>query len=110
MTGRPPFDFWSERQLDLVEAALDAWVPASAPAGLGLAMRYGVLDGGKRLRPLLVLAACAATRGEPEPALRAAVAVELIHAYSLVHDDMPCMDDDVLRRGKPTVHVRFGEA
>jgi farnesyl diphosphate synthase len=73
-------------------------------------MRYGVLDGGKRLRPLLVLAACDAVAGEPVAALRAAVAVELIHAYSLVHDDMPCMDDDVLRRGKPTVHVQFGEA
>jgi farnesyl diphosphate synthase len=73
-------------------------------------MRYGVLDGGKRLRPLLVLAACEAVRGRREAALRAAVAVELIHAYSLVHDDMPCMDNDVLRRGKPTVHVQFGQA
>jgi farnesyl diphosphate synthase len=73
-------------------------------------MRYGVLDGGKRLRPLLVMAACEAVGGHAEAALRAAVAVELIHAYSLVHDDMPCMDNDVLRRGKPTVHVRYGEA
>jgi len=82
-------------------------------------MRYAVLDGGKRLRPLLVLAACeAATSAQPAAvaaqghaaALRAACAVELIHAYSLVHDDMPCMDNDVLRRGKPTVHVQFGEA
>jgi len=73
-------------------------------------MRYGVLDGGKRLRPLLVLAACQAVAGAREAALRAAVSVELIHAYSLVHDDMPCMDNDVLRRGKPTVHVRYGEA
>ncbi len=73
-------------------------------------MRYGVLDGGKRLRPLLVMAAAAAVDGEPEAALRASCAVELIHAYSLVHDDMPCMDNDVLRRGKPTVHVRYGEA
>jgi farnesyl diphosphate synthase len=73
-------------------------------------MRYAVLDGGKRLRPLLVLAACEAVGGNPEAALRAACAVELIHAYSLVHDDMPCMDNDVLRRGKPTVHVRFGQA
>jgi farnesyl diphosphate synthase len=73
-------------------------------------MRYGVLDGGKRLRPLLVLAACAAVRGDADAAMRAAVAVELIHAYSLVHDDMPCMDNDVLRRGKPTVHVKFGQA
>jgi farnesyl diphosphate synthase len=101
---------WSREQLAEVEAALEAWVPEDAPAGLGLAMRYGVLDGGKRLRPLLVLAACQAVSGHRDAALRAAVAVELIHAYSLVHDDMPCMDDDVLRRGKPTVHVQFGEA
>ncbi|MEY3873204.1 MAG: hypothetical protein RLZZ296_2199 [Pseudomonadota bacterium] len=73
-------------------------------------MRYAVLDGGKRLRPLLVMAACEAVGGNPEAALRAACAVELIHAYSLVHDDMPCMDNDVLRRGKPTVHIKFGEA
>jgi farnesyl diphosphate synthase len=73
-------------------------------------MRYGVLDGGKRLRPLLVLASGLAVGGEREAALRAAVAVELIHAYSLIHDDMPCMDNDVLRRGKATVHVRYGEA
>ncbi|MFT4193025.1 polyprenyl synthetase family protein [Ottowia sp.] len=93
-----------------VEAALSRWVPADTPASLGEAMRYAVLDGGKRLRPLLVLAACEAVQGRGEAALRAACAVELIHAYSLVHDDLPCMDDDVLRRGKPTVHVRFGEA
>ncbi|HSW06189.1 polyprenyl synthetase family protein [Aquabacterium sp.] len=93
-----------------VEQALERWVPADAPAGLGEAMRYGVLDGGKRLRPLLVRAACEAVNGHADAAMRAAVAVELIHAYSLVHDDMPCMDNDVLRRGKPTVHVRFGEA
>ena len=104
------FDAWARQQLDAVEAALDAWVPDNAPARLGEAMRYGVLDGGKRLRPLLVLAACDAVNGVREAALRAAVAVELIHAYSLVHDDMPCMDNDVLRRGKPTVHVRYGEA
>jgi farnesyl diphosphate synthase len=85
-------------------------------------MRYAVLDGGKRLRPLLVMAAFeAVTQGmrraglnvvtsDEELALRAACAVELIHAYSLVHDDMPCMDNDVLRRGKPTVHMAFGSA
>jgi farnesyl diphosphate synthase len=85
-------------------------------------MRYAVLDGGKRLRPLLVLAAHEAVAAGAEngtgnhngngtqAAQRAACAVELIHAYSLVHDDMPCMDNDVLRRGKATVHVRFGEA
>jgi farnesyl diphosphate synthase len=101
---------WSSERLARVEAALSQWVVADAPAGLGDAMRYAVLDGGKRLRPLLVLAANEAVAGNHEAALRAACAVELIHAYSLVHDDMPCMDDDVLRRGKPTVHVKFGQA
>jgi farnesyl diphosphate synthase len=104
------FVAWRAAQQALVERALNDWVPPDAPAGLGLAMRYAVLDGGKRLRPLLVLAACEAVQGHAGTALRAACAVELIHAYSLVHDDMPCMDNDVLRRGKPTVHVQFGEA
>jgi farnesyl diphosphate synthase len=108
---------WSALQLDRVEQALNRWVarPDGKPAAAGLldlntAMRYAVLDGGKRLRPLLVLAACEAVHGNPQAALRAACAVELIHAYSLVHDDMPCMDNDVLRRGKPTVHIKFGQA
>ncbi|WP_332776200.1 polyprenyl synthetase family protein [Polaromonas sp.] len=105
---------WSTRQLADVEQALSRWVAcpsgAPAPAGLGDAMRYAVLDGGKRLRPLLVMAACEAVGGNAQAALRSACAVELIHAYSLVHDDMPCMDNDVLRRGKPTVHVKFGQA
>ena len=116
---------WNAKQLARVELALNQWVTTEAPAGvdhgapaeLVEAMRYAVLDGGKRLRPLLVLAAYEAVRGggpdspaDAESALRAACAVELIHAYSLVHDDMPCMDNDVLRRGKPTVHVQFGEA
>ena len=101
---------WSQLQLQRTEQALSAWVGVDAPAGLGEAMRYAVLDGGKRLRPLLVLAAAEAVQGNAEAAMRAACAVELIHAYSLVHDDMPCMDNDVLRRGKPTVHVQFGEA
>jgi len=104
------FDRWAQSELNAVEDALSCWVPADAPAGLGSAMRYAVLDGGKRLRPLLVLAAARAVGGEREAALRSACAVELIHAYSLVHDDLPCMDDDVLRRGRPTVHVQFGEA
>jgi len=104
------FDAWAAVEADAVESALHAWVPHDAPAGLGLAMRYGVLDGGKRVRPLLVLAAADAVGGLREAALRAACAVELIHAYSLIHDDMPCMDNDILRRGRPTVHVQFGEA
>ncbi len=114
----PPeaLDQWSNHALEKVEQALSQWIQPEAHAGLGDAMRYAVLDGGKRLRPLLVLAAReAVTMGEASAvmdhaALRAACAVELIHAYSLVHDDMPCMDNDVLRRGKPTVHVQFGEA
>ena len=109
---------WTQTHLARVEQALSQWVGHGAPAGLGDAMRYAVLDGGKRLRPLLVLAAYEAVCSGPsvvspaldDAALRAACAVELIHAYSLVHDDMPCMDNDVLRRGKPTVHVQFGEA
>ena len=104
------FSAWMAAQGARVEQALSDWVPASTPAGLGEAMRYAVLDGGKRLRPLLLLAAAEAVQGHAEAALRAACAAELIHAYSLVHDDMPCMDNDVLRRGKPTVHVQFGEA
>ncbi|NRF70683.1 polyprenyl synthetase family protein [Aquincola sp. S2] len=108
--ARASFEAWMRQALRDVEQALERWVPADAPAGLGEAMRYGVLDGGKRLRPLLVRAAAEAVDGAPEAALRAGVAVELIHAYSLMHDDMPCMDNDVLRRGKPTVHVRYGEA
>jgi len=109
-------DQWSHHGLVRVEDALSKWISPQAPAGLGEAMRYAVLDGGKRLRPLLVLAAREAVAhgtkdaALDEAALRAACAVELIHAYSLVHDDMPCMDNDVLRRGKPTVHVQFGEA
>jgi farnesyl diphosphate synthase len=101
---------WSEPLLARVESALSDWVGIDAPVQLGDAMRYAVLDGGKRLRPLLVLAASEAVGGHAEAALRAACSVELIHAYSLVHDDLPCMDNDVLRRGKPTVHVKFGEA
>jgi farnesyl diphosphate synthase len=115
---------WMTSQLANVELALTAWVAPSylndsgtsvdlAPV-LSQAMRYAVLDGGKRLRPLLVLAAAEAVEATTGNAARnaacAACAVELIHAYSLVHDDMPCMDNDILRRGKPTVHVKFGEA
>ncbi|MEO5736781.1 MAG: polyprenyl synthetase family protein [Variovorax sp.] len=101
---------WSEPLLAQVESALSRWVGVDSPVQLGEAMRYAVLDGGKRLRPLLVLAANEAVGGDAQAALRAACATELIHAYSLVHDDLPCMDNDILRRGKPTVHVKFGEA
>ena len=100
-----------------VEAALERFLPSGkiAPQRLHDAMRYAVLGGGKRIRPLLVFAAGEAAAGEParaDPARLevAGCAVECIHAYSLVHDDLPCMDNDVLRRGKPTCHVEFDEA
>jgi farnesyl diphosphate synthase len=103
---------WMQPHLDRVEQALSSGIARHSPADLGAAMRYAVLDGGKRLRPLLVLATAEAVGDviSSPAALQAACAIELIHAYSLVHDDMPCMDNDVLRRGKPTVHVQFGEA
>ena len=101
---------WMQPHLARVEVALADGIAKPSPADLGVAMRYAVLDGGKRLRPLLVLATAEAVGADLGAALRAACALELIHAYSLVHDDMPCMDNDVLRRGKPTVHVQFGQA
>ena len=73
-------------------------------------MRYALLGGGKRLRPVLALAACEAVGGDPDAVLPVACALEMIHTYSLIHDDLPCMDDDALRRGRPTAHVAFGEA
>ena len=81
-----------------------------APENLARAMRYAVLGGGKRLRPAMALSACGLASGQIEPALPAAAAVEMIHAYSLIHDDLPCMDDDDMRRGRPTTHRVFGEA
>lgn len=84
--------------------------PRTAPARLHAAMRYATLEGGKRVRPLLAFAAGEVSGADPTRVEVAAAAVELIHAYSLVHDDLPCMDDDVLRRGKPTVHVEYDEA
>jgi farnesyl diphosphate synthase len=95
-----------------MERALSRLLPGAhvAPARLHETMRYAVLGGGKRVRPLLTFAAGEVTGAAPERLEVAASAVELIHAYSLVHDDLPCMDDDVLRRGKPTVHVEYDEA
>jgi len=80
------------------------------PDGLQEAMSYSVMAGGKRLRPILVLLACEACGGDVEAAFPAACAIELVHTYSLIHDDLPAMDDDELRRGRPTNHVMFGEA
>jgi len=103
--------------LDGWRARVDGYLAArlASPVGDGSpelleAMRYAVLGGGKRLRPLFVLAAARAANGDPDAALPFAAAVELVHAYSLVHDDLPAMDDDELRRGRPTVHVVHGEA
>jgi len=104
-------DAWISTQSERVESALAEVIQDNVSLELAGAMRYAVLDGGKRLRPLLVLAVAQAVGAQAsEASMRAACAVELIHAYSLVHDDMPCMDNDVLRRGKPTVHVQYGEA
>ncbi len=96
---------WAERSLERCLA-----LPGEVPARLHEAMRYAVLGGGKRLRPALVRLACRELGGRDEEACRPAAAVELVHTYSLVHDDLPAMDDDALRRGRPTVHVAFDEA
>ncbi|TSA18405.1 MAG: polyprenyl synthetase family protein [Betaproteobacteria bacterium] len=95
-----------------METALQRFLPAAeiAPERLHRAMRYAVLGGGKRVRPLLVFAAGELVQADPARLEVVAAAVEMVHAYSLVHDDLPCMDDDVLRRGKPTCHVEFDEA
>ncbi len=106
------FEVWADTARADIEATLERALPGTdvAPQRLHAAMRYAVLGGGKRIRPLLTLAA-GAVFDAPRPALlQAAAAVELIHAYSLVHDDLPCMDDDDLRRGKPTVHIAWDEA
>ncbi len=106
------FDAWVQSMLARFEHTADRRLPAAnrVPARLHEAMRYAVLDGGKRVRPLLVYAAGEVSGAEPAALDCAALAVEYVHAYSLIHDDLPCMDNDVLRRGKPTVHVAFDEA
>ncbi len=106
------FQHWMLERQNGVEAALERILPGveHAPARLHSAMRYAVLGGGKRVRPLLAYAAGELVAADLARVDLAASAVELIHAYSLVHDDLPCMDDDRLRRGKPTVHVEYDEA
>jgi farnesyl diphosphate synthase len=106
------FQSWASGCQARIETFLDARLPASdcVPVRLHKAMRYSVLGGGKRVRPLLSFAAGELAAADVERVTVAAAAVELIHAYSLVHDDLPCMDDDVLRRGKPTCHIEFDEA
>ncbi len=106
------FSAWMGRVQARVESALDRLLPASdiVPQRLHQAMRYAVLGGGKRVRPLLAFAAGDLVGAEPARVEIVACAVECIHAYSLTHDDLPCMDDDVLRRGKPTCHIAYDEA
>lgn len=103
---------WSRERQRLIEARLQEILPSAeiVPTRLHEAMRYAVLGGGKRIRPLLACAAGEVAGAVLDRVLIAGAAVEIIHAYSLVHDDLPCMDDDVLRRGKPTCHVEFDEA
>ncbi|MCU0247091.1 MAG: polyprenyl synthetase family protein [Bryobacter sp.] len=95
-----------------VEAALDRWVPPEnePPESIHRAMRYSLFAGGKRIRPALAMAAAEAVGANPQTAVDAACALEMIHTYSLIHDDLPAMDDDDLRRGRPTCHKVFGEA
>jgi geranylgeranyl diphosphate synthase type II len=94
-----------------VDAVLDALLPSSDtwPPRLHEAMRYAVFGGGKRVRPILVRLCCRAAGGEPDAVAEAACSLELVHTYSLIHDDLPALDNDTLRRGRPTVHVTFGE-
>ncbi|HET7597698.1 MAG TPA: farnesyl diphosphate synthase [Burkholderiales bacterium] len=113
MTDRAvDFQSWVHTRQSRMESTLQQVLPAAdiAPQRLHQAMRYAVLGGGKRVRPLLAFAAGEIARADIERVALAASAVELIHAYSLVHDDLPCMDDDVLRRGRPTCHVEYDEA
>ena len=112
MSGLVDFQQWMKMVQADMEQALSDHLPAAStvPPRLHEAMRYATLDGGKRVRPLLVFAAGELFGAGAALMARAGAAVEMIHAYSLVHDDMPCMDDDALRRGKPTVHVKYDEA
>jgi geranylgeranyl diphosphate synthase type II len=106
-----PTDYWRHRQRQ-VEAALDRWTPAETepPQSIHRAMRYSLFAGGKRIRPLLAIEAACAVQEEPSGIENAAIALEFVHTYSLVHDDLPALDNDDLRRGRPTCHKVFGEA
>lgn len=112
LADRPSFDDWLRQHQERAQTLIEHYVPQQHPLvpQLHEAMHYAAAMGGKRVRPLLVWAAGECVQGDAQALDRAACAVELVHAYSLVHDDLPCMDDDVLRRGQPTTHVRFGEA
>jgi geranylgeranyl diphosphate synthase type II len=106
-----PLQSYLPARIALIDRALDRFLPRAStkPATIHKAMRYSLFAGGKRLRPVLTLAAAEACGGKLDDALPAACAVECIHTYSLIHDDLPCMDDDDLRRGRPTSHKVFGE-
>ena len=109
MTG---LEAYLRRTREAVDAALERWLPAatSYPPQLHEAMRYSVFAGGKRLRPILTLLSCETCGGDDQRAMCAAGALELVHTYSLIHDDLPAMDDDDFRRGRPSCHKAFGEA
>ncbi len=106
------FNSYLQERIQLVDAALDRWLPSAEvlPGRLHKAMRYSVFAGGKRLRPILMIAAGEAVGGDARQVLHAACALEMIHTYSLIHDDLPAMDDDNFRRGRPTSHREFDEA
>lgn len=107
------FGHWISAERSLMESQwmtiLQGTSHVRSPKSLQEAVEYAFLSGGKRVRPALALLSCSVAGGETERAIPAGVACEMVHAYSLIHDDLPCMDDDALRRGQPTVHVRFGE-
>ena len=106
------YETYFEKDLKAIEGILESLLPSETqhPSVIHQAMRYGVFPGGKRFRPILTLAACEACGGKSEQALIPAASLELIHCYSLTHDDLPSLDNDDLRRGKPTLHKQFGEA
>lgn len=101
-----------QERIQLAETALDRYLPKNdtLPTSLHTSMRYSVFAGGKRIRPILMMAACESVGGQPQQVLPAACAIEMIHSYSLIHDDLPAMDDDDFRRGQPTNHKVYGEA
>ncbi len=104
-------DTYLQQRKGMVDRALDAWLPSeeTLPVLIHRAMRYSIFAGGKRIRPILCLAAAEACGGNVDAAMPVACAVETLHTYTLIHDDLPCMDDDDLRRGRPTSHKMFGE-
>lgn len=112
MPNLKDFQNYFAAELAWIESALECALPESSPYAVDLleAMRYGVMPGGKRIRPLVVLSTTKALGGDCKDALFSAAALELLHCYTLIHDDLPCMDNDQMRRGQPTVHVKYGEA